>query len=78
MLVKVVSLVFVKMWWSGGLTCFGEMDEVCLLALLWSRDMRRHEWIHKSLKVGPPPLCQALAYLPIASLLAFAQPADWR
>ena len=38
--------------------------------------MRRHEGVHEGLEVGSPPLCQAVAHLPVASLLALAQPAD--
>src|SRR6478609_4905190 len=38
--------------------------------------MRRDEWIHKGFEVGPPPLGQAVAYLPVASLLALSQTAD--
>jgi hypothetical protein len=50
---------------SGLLTTARELDEVELLAFLWSRNMGGDEGVHESLKVRPPPLCQCVANLPL-------------
>lgn len=47
-------------------TALGKLDEVQLLALLGSGDMRRDEWIHEGLKVGSPPLGKGVGNLPLA------------
>lgn len=40
--------------------------------------MGRDEGVHEGLEVGPPPLREAVADLPVARLLALAEPADGR
>jgi hypothetical protein len=53
------------------------MDEVCLLALLWSGDMRGDEGIHEGLEVWSPPLGKTFSNFPVSCLLTFAQAAHW-
>jgi hypothetical protein len=49
----------------GRRTASRELDEVELLAFLWSRNVGRDEGVHESLKVRSPPLCQCIADLPL-------------
>jgi len=57
-------------------TGLGKLDKIQLLALFRSRDVRRHERIHESLKVGAPPLGKAVANLPVPSLVALTEAAN--
>ena len=41
------------------------MDQVQLLALLGPRHVRRQEGVHEGLEVGPPPLRERVADLPL-------------
>jgi len=59
-------------------TGLGQLDKVEFLALLGPSDVRGDERIHEGLEVGPPPLREAVADLPVAGLLALAQPAHGR
>ena len=43
----------------------GQVDQVELLALLGPGDVRGQERVHEGLEVGPPPLRQAVAHLPL-------------
>lgn len=56
-----------------------QLDKVQLLALLWPRDVRRDEGVHEGLKVGPPPLRERVADLPlVVDALACELRADGR
>lgn len=57
-------------------TALGQLDKVKLLAFLWPSHMRRDKGVHEGLKVGPPPLGQAIANLPVSRLLTLADAAD--
>jgi len=46
-------------------TATWKLDEVELLTLLRAGDVCRNEWVHERLEVGPPPLCQCVADLPL-------------
>ncbi len=61
---------------GGERTRFWQVNEVCLLALLGSRNMRRDKGIHVGLLVRTPPLGEAFANLPITSFLALSQAAN--
>ena len=57
-------------------TVFRELDKVQLLALLGAGDVGGDERVHEGLEVGPPPLGETVADLPIGGLLALADPTD--
>lgn len=64
--------------WGSQHTTARKLDEVELLTLLRPSNMRRDERIHECFEVGPPPLRQCVANLPlIVDTLASELRADW-
>jgi hypothetical protein len=74
---NVVSKGVYKIWGIQR-TAARKLDEVELLTLLRPGNMRRDERIHECFKVGPPPLRQRVANLPlVVYTLASELCADW-
>lgn len=46
-------------------TLLRKLNQIQLLTLLGARNMSRQKRVHKSLKIGSPPLRQRIAYFPV-------------
>lgn len=61
---------------QGRLTRLGQLNDVEFLALLGTGAVGGDERVHEGLKVGAPPLGEAVADIPVPLGLAVAQAAD--